>query len=235
MSRIGIVLQARASSSRLPGKVLRPLLGRPMLGWIVERLRLCQEVDTVILATSDRADDDVVAALGTQLGTPVFRGDLDDVLDRYCACARQFGLNAVVRATGDNPFVDWEEADRLVRLFRSGTWDYASAFPSFGSGLPIGLGVEIMSAQALERSWREGKHLHHREHVNEYIQENPALFPQTVLTAPPEKTAPELSFTVDTAEQFAEAEALMAAHMAEGGTAGRATTEWLIARIQGGR
>lgn len=235
MTRIGIVLQARASSSRLPGKVLRPILGRPMLAWIVDRLRLCREAATLVLATSDRDDDDAVAKLGAELDLPVFRGDLDDVLDRYVACARHFALDAVVRATGDNPFVDWEEADRLIRLFRAGGWDYASAFPSFGSGLPIGIGVEIMSVAALDRSWHEGTQPHHREHVNEYIQENPTLFAQTVLTAPPDKTAPDLSFTVDTAEQFAAAEALMAAHVAEGGTAGRATTPWLIAKTLGGQ
>lgn len=232
MSRTGIVLQARASSSRLPGKVLRSMLGRPMLAWVIDRLRACQESDILVLATSDRPDDDAVAMLGAQLDVPVFRGDLDDVLGRFRACAQDFELDTVLRATGDNPFVDAAEADRLVALFQSGAWSYASAFPSFGSGLPIGIGVEIIARDALERSWRDGCEPHHREHVNEYIQENPVLFPQTVLVAPPEKTAPELSFTVDTAEQFAEAEALMAAHVAEGGTPGFVTTPWLIAKTR---
>lgn len=231
MSRIGIVLQARMSSSRLPGKVLKPLCGRPMLARIIERLQSCRRPSIVVLATSDRVEDDPVAALGAALGVAVFRGPLNDVLERYRACAQAHDLDAVVRATGDNPFVDCEEVDRLVDYFLAEKLEYANAFTSFGSGLPVGIGTEIMSRAALECSAREGLAPHHREHVNEYIQENPVLFPQAVLPAPDHKYAPDLSFTVDTPEQFAEAEALLSAFLADN-SLGRISTPWLIARAK---
>jgi spore coat polysaccharide biosynthesis protein SpsF len=229
--RIGIILQARASSSRLPGKVLKPLCGRPMLGWIMDRLSQCRNARPLILATSDQSDDDAVAALAEQMGVAVFRGSLDDVLDRFHGCAQRHGLDAIVRATGDNPFVDAEEIDRLVEFFLAGKLAYASAFPSYGSGLPVGIGAEIFSREALETSWHDGVEPHHREHVNEYIQEHPELFPQATLTALPENTAPDLSFTVDTPEQFTDAETLLAEFLAQK-PAGAITTPWLIARAR---
>lgn len=225
--RVGIILQARMSSSRLPGKVLRPLCGRPMLAWIVERLRLCRKAETVILATSDRPDDNAVAALAEQCGVPAFRGSLDDVLDRFLKCSQTHGLDAIVRATGDNPFVDPQEIDAMIGFFQENRLDYASCFPALGSQLPIGLGAEIISASALEISARDGLAAHHREHVNEYIQENPHLFPQATPPTPPDKSAPTASFTVDTPEQFAQAERLLgqflAAHPGE-----MVSTPWLI-------
>ena len=215
MARHPIILQARAGSSRLPGKVLKPLGGKPMLAWIVERLRAMKRGGPLVIATSDKPADDAVAALGASLGVEVFRGSESDVLDRYYRCAKEKGFSTVVRATGDNPFVDPNEGDRLLELFETKSWDYASAFPGFGSGLPSGVGLEIMTFAALERSWKEGKKPHHREHVNEYIQENPALFKQGVLKAPAEKTAPAASLTVDTPEDFARAEKLYAAYQKE--------------------
>jgi spore coat polysaccharide biosynthesis protein SpsF len=231
MSRTGIVLQARMSSSRLPGKVLKPLCGRPMLAWIIDRLRLCRHADTVILATSERSDDDPVAALAIQAGIAVFRGSLDDVLDRFLRCAQTHDLDTIVRATGDNPFVDPEEIDRLITFFHQGRLDYAQAFPAFGSGLPIGIGTEIMSRRALARSHAEGLKPHHREHVNEYIQENPDLFPQATAPTPDHKHAPTLSVTVDTAAQFERAEDLLRRFLAEN-PAGQISTPWLIAHAK---
>ena len=197
-------------STRLPGKVLRPLAGKPMLAWIVERLSASRKAGPVVLATSTAQTEAPLVALAESLGVTVFRGSEPDVLDRYYRCAAERGFSAVVRATGDNPFVDPEELDRLVDLFEAKALDYASAFPSFGSGLPVGAGLEIFTFAALERSWKEGRGPHHREHVNEYMQENPALFAQAVLKAPPEKTAPDLSLTVDTPEDFARARRLYA-------------------------
>lgn len=229
---VGIVLQARMGSTRLPGKVLKPLAGKPMLERILGRLRACRRADKVILATGDGPDNDAVARLGESLGVAVFRGSESDVLDRYHACAAAFGLDWIVRATGDNPFVDAEEGDRVIAFARERGLDYASAFPSFGSGLPIGVGVEIIGRAALDRSWREGCESHHREHVNEYIQEHPELFAQDTLTAPADKTAPDISLTVDTPEDFARAESLWAAWAADGGR-GEPDTGWLIRRMRG--
>lgn len=202
-------------STRLPGKVLKPLGGKPMLAWIVERLRAMRLGGPIVIATSDRPEDDAVAVLAATLGVEVFRGSEGDVLDRYYRCAKEKGFQTIVRATGDNPFVDPEEGDRLLELFEAKGFDYASAFPGFGSGLPAGVGLEVMTFAALERSWKEGEKPHHREHVNEYIQENPALFKQGVLNAPAEKTALGASLTVDTPADFARARRLYTEYQKE--------------------
>ena len=204
--RIGIILQARMGSTRLPGKVLKPLAGKPMIQWIIERLQSCQRADIIILATSTLAQEQPLVDLAGKLGVSVFRGSEFDVLDRYYQCAKAYHLDDIIRATGDNPFVDPEECDRLVDFYISQQLDYATISTAPEDGYPLGVGVEIFSFSALEKSWQEGHAPHHREHVNEYILENPATFKQARMPAPPEKRAPELSLTVDTPEQFASAE-----------------------------
>ncbi|MBP2233303.1 spore coat polysaccharide biosynthesis protein SpsF [Azospirillum agricola] len=228
MAGVGVILQARMGSTRLPGKVLRPLAGVPMLGRILDRLGRCRAVDRLVVATSDRPADDAVAAFVADRGVGLFRGSETDVLDRYHQCAAAFGFDVVVRATGDNPFVDPEEGDRLIAFLFEQALDYACAFPDFGSGLPVGVGLEVMTAEALSRSWRHGRDANHREHVNEYIQERPGLFRQAVPDTPPDKRAPGLRLTVDTPEDFRRAETLHAAYGAERGE-GEPDTPWLVA------
>ncbi len=212
--KIGVVLQARMGSTRLPGKVLKDLCGKPMLAWIFERLRLARRPDAFILATSDQGRDDPVAALAPAHGFEVFRGSEGDVLDRYYQCARQFGLDFVVRATADNPFVDPEGLDGLLDVFLARELAYACADTKGPSGYPWGVGQEVFTLAALERSWREGHEPHHREHVDEYILERPDIFPQAVVEALAGVAGPGLSLTVDTPEDFARAEAIYAAWLA---------------------
>jgi spore coat polysaccharide biosynthesis protein SpsF len=208
MPGVGIILQARTGSSRLPGKVLRLLAGKPMIQWIIERLQLCRKSDVLILATSTLAQDLPLAELCDRLGVNVFRGSETDVLDRYYQCAKKFGLAHIVRATGDNPFVDPEECDRLIEFYFADKLDYATISTEPEDGYPIGVGVEVFSFPALERSWEEGTAPHHREHVNEYILENPGLFRQATMEAPAAKRGASLSLTVDTIEEFANAKRL---------------------------
>jgi spore coat polysaccharide biosynthesis protein SpsF len=204
--KIGIILQARMGSTRLPGKVMKPLAGKPMIQWIIERLRRCRRPDTLILATSTSRDEEPLIELVTRLGVMLFRGSEHDVLDRYYQCARAHELDDVVRATGDNPFVDPVECDRLAEFYADRRLDYATIVTGAPDGFPLGVGVEIFSRNALERSWREGHAPHHREHVDEYILENPGIFRQARMPAPFAKRAPGLSLTVDLPRQFRAAE-----------------------------
>ncbi len=223
-SRLGVVVQSRVGSTRLPGKVLRPLDGTPMIAWCLERLRRLDAAWPVILATGDGADNDPLADLAASMGYAVFRGDETDVLDRYLRCAEAHRLDHVVRATGDNPFVDVTEGRRLAMAHLAAGNDYTE---NVTAGLPIGLGLEVFATEALARSAREGLAPHHREHVNEYILENPALFLRATLPPLPGRAAPGLSFTVDTPEQFARAETLARAARAEGS---EIDAGWLISR-----
>ncbi len=210
---LGIILQARIGSTRLPGKVLKSLAGKPMIQWVIERLRACRRPDLLILATSVSAQDDPLVELAKNLGVEVFRGSEHDVLDRYYHCALAYQLDNIIRATGDNPFVDPEECDRLVDFYMKQSLDFAINSTSGKNGYPLGVGVEIFSFAALKRSWQEGHALHHREHVDEYILENPDIFRQAKMPAPPEKCAPDLSLTVDLLEQFTTAEKLYADYL----------------------
>jgi len=227
--RVGVILQARMGSTRLPGKVMRPLEGRPLIAWVVERLQAIEGVDGVVLATSRAETEAPLIAWARAEGLPCFRGDEHDVLDRYVQCMEAYGLDAVVRATGDNPLLCPIEASRLVDLYRRTNVDYATNVTSDGSGLPIGAGLEVFGAEALRVSASEGLEPHHREHVNEFIRERPARFRRRVQFALPEHCAPKLSLTVDTPEDFAAMEACYRAHRDDGGI-GPVPLSWVVAR-----
>lgn len=201
---LGLIIQARMGSTRLPGKVLRPVGDFPLLAHVVGRLAQLTLAWPAVVATSVLAQDDPIVGWCEAEGIAAFRGSELDVLDRYVQCARRFGFEQVVRLTADNPFTDIVELERLVHLHLVGGFDYTH---SFGM-MPIGVGAEIFTLSALQRSDREGKDSHHREHVNEYIQEHPELFRIGVLDVPPEKRSPGLRLTVDTPKDWQRADAL---------------------------
>jgi len=229
--KTGIILQARMGSSRLPGKVLKPLAGKPMIQWIIERLKICQKVDILILATSTLEEDQLLVNLAEELGVSVFRGSETDVLDRYYKCALTYHLDDIIRATGDNPFVDPEECDRLVDFYISRQLDYATISTDSEKGYPLGVGLEILKFSVLEKSWKEGCASHHREHVNEYVLENLEMFKQAKMLAPHEKCAPELSLTVDTLEQFMFAEKIYSDYLKKFSSQ-LVTIPWVIGSLE---
>lgn len=196
--KIGVVLQARMGSSRLPGKVLMPIGGEPLLAHIFDRMTLLRHPVGFILATSDLSRDDMVEAFCREHGVECFRGSEQDVLERYYVCAARHGFDHIIRLTGDNPFVDVEELDRLIDLHLGTRADYSHSFDT----LPVGCGAEIFTFEALEKSYLLGTKTNHREHVNEYIQENPNLFRIASLDVPPGKNRPDLRLTVDTDEDY---------------------------------
>ena len=172
--KVVAVLQARTSSSRLPGKVLRPLQGRPMLERQIERIRRARRLDRLVVATSDHAEDDPIEALCTTLGVACFRGSLEDVLDRFYRAAAPHHPDHVVRLTGDCPLCDPEIIDRVVAHHLEGGYDYSCNVlePTF----PDGLDVEVMTLASLEAAWRESALPSQREHVTAFIQTQPARF-----------------------------------------------------------
>src|SRR3989338_1431126 len=119
-SRVGIVIQARMSSTRLPGKVMLPLSGREMLWHVVERCRKSRRADTVIVATSNDTSDDPLAAWCQKNDIPVFREDLHNVLSRYFNCAKENELDVIVRVTSDCPLIDPSSIDEIVRVLDEG-------------------------------------------------------------------------------------------------------------------
>jgi spore coat polysaccharide biosynthesis protein SpsF len=185
-------------STRLPGKVLLPIGTRPLLGHVIGRLGMLKHPHTAVVATSILPADDAIAAWCEKEGVACFRGSEQDVLARYDGAARQFDLDPVIRLTADNPFTDMAELDRLIDLHQAQGNDFSQSF----AALPIGVGAEIFSRAALETSARDGHAPHHREHVDEYMIENPQLFRSGALAVEGAKNHPGVRLTVDTEEDY---------------------------------
>jgi len=187
------ILQARMSSKRLPGKVLKPILGRSMMSLQIERLQRCELSDVLVVATSDLREDDEIAHLCVSMQVPCFRGSLDDVLDRYYRCAELHEADHLIRLTGDCPLIDPLLVDDLIRFYLSNGYDYSSNCRP--PTLPDGLDAEVMSFSALSAAWREATDLYDREHVVPFIIRNPSRFNLGNLTYNPNLS--NLRWTVD--------------------------------------
>jgi spore coat polysaccharide biosynthesis protein SpsF (cytidylyltransferase family) len=174
MSHVVAVLQARWSSTRLPGKALMPLLGVPMLTRQIERVRQGSSLDELIVATSNEPGDDPIAAECNRIGVKCSRGSLLDVLDRFYGAIESTRATVVVRLTGDCPLLCPDIMDAVVALREQGGFDYASNIrePSF----PDGLDVEAMTRESLICAWRQARLPSEREHVTPYIWKHPELF-----------------------------------------------------------
>lgn len=187
------VIQARLGSSRLPGKVLRPLAGRPVLDWVVRAAELASRVDQVVVATSSSATDDELTAYCEKQGFAVVRGDEDDVLDRFLSVLDEYPSETVVRLTADCPMLDPVLIDHAVGAFAAGDVDYLSTVVV--RCLPRGLDVEVVSAAALRRV-DDVATAHHRAHVTSAIYANPEIFSVAGLVFAPD--ASDLRITLDT-------------------------------------
>lgn len=163
------ILQARMSSSRLPGKVLMPVAGRPLIAFMIERVRQAQAIDELILATSVEASDDPLVDVVEKLGIRVVRGPLDDVLARFGMAADLAKADFVVRLTGDCPLIDPRLIDHVVAKVTSGEALYASN--CVPATYPDGLDCEAFSADLLGRAVREARLPSEREHVTPWIRE----------------------------------------------------------------
>ncbi len=170
------IIQARMGSTRLPGKTLHPILGKPLLGHIVDRMRACTLLDGLFLATTDAPEDRALVEWAQREGLPVYAGSVDDVLDRYYQAARIAGAQTIVRITADDAFKDPEVVDRAVRIFidRYPDLDYVSN--TLQPTYPEGLDIEVFSFQAMERAWKEARLTSEREHVTPYIWKHPDRF-----------------------------------------------------------
>ncbi|WP_420993403.1 cytidylyltransferase domain-containing protein [Cupriavidus sp. 30B13] len=187
------LLQARTSSTRLPGKVLKPLLGEPMILRQIERLRRARNIGRLMVVTSDSPSDDALAACCAAAGVEVFRGSLDDVLDRFYSAVRDIRPEHVVRLTADCPLADPEVIDAVIDFYLEGGYDYASNVlpPTY----PDGLDVEVFRFSVLETIWREASLPSQREHVTSFIYQHPERFRLGGLTR--EKDLSSLRWTVD--------------------------------------
>ena len=200
------IIQARMGSSRLPGKVLRPLAGRPMLGRIVDRVRACPAIARVVVATSDRDGDDPIRRFCETSQIDCFAGSELDVLDRVYRAAVMYAGDPLIRITADCPLVDPALLTRLVALFAEGGYDHVGVATGAGAlflgqgRYPDGLDAECFSVAALERAAREATSAPDREHVTPYIWRQKDLFRCGQLTSPVDYS--QLRWTVDNEADF---------------------------------
>ncbi len=193
------ILQARVSSTRLPGKVLKPILGRPMLELHLERLSRLKKADRLVVAASSEPDDTPIAHLCHRLDVACARGSLNDVLDRFHTAARAYGADTIVRLTGDCPLADPAVIDDGIDYFCRNRYDYVSNCTV--RTFPIGLDFEIFTIDSLREAWREAFLPSEREHVTPFMKNHRERFSVGHFTH--ETDLSHHRWTVDEPEDFA--------------------------------
>lgn len=160
------IIQARMSSSRLPGKVMKILVNKPVLGHVVERISYCTMIKNVVVATSTESSDDEISSYCNENNIDCFRGSLVDVLDRYYHAAKAFNADPIIRITADCPVIDPIVVDAVITGYLSGNYDCYG----LGGEFPDGLDCTVFSFSAIKKAWEEAKLASEREHVGPYIE-----------------------------------------------------------------
>lgn len=183
------------TSSRLPGKVLKEVHGRPLLHYLVSRLRAVPSLDAIVLATTINETDDVLVSFTVNEGIACFRGSEKDVMERVIGAADSVDADIVVEITGDCPIIDPEIVEQTIRMFLAHEVDYASNGDI--RSYPDGMDTQVFRLETLKRSSSMTSDPLDHEHVTLHIRNNPELFPKLHLVAPPEIHWPELGLTLD--------------------------------------
>lgn len=195
----GIIIQARMGSTRLPGKILKDYEGKTLLEHILYRIRQKVMADTeIVFATSVLPADDAVETFCNSNDVKCFRGDEQNVLSRYYECAEQNHYEHIVRMTGDNPFPDIDELNRLITYHKENEMDFSENF----SVLPLGVGMEIFTFGALKDSMLYASLPKHFEHADEYVLDNKEKYRFGTLDVVTGKNMPDVRLTVDTREDY---------------------------------
>lgn len=193
------IVQARMGSTRLPGKVLMDLSGKTVLARVVERLQRAGLISQILVATTDLSLDNPIVAECREISVPVFRGDQDDVLDRYYRAAQFANADVIVRITSDCPLIDPEITDKTIAAFVEAKAEYVSNVIT--RTYPRGLDTEVMSLAALGRAWAKASKPYQREHVTPYIYEHPDEFKISLITDIENNSG--YRWTLDTPEDLA--------------------------------
>lgn len=192
------ILQARTTSSRLPNKVLKSILGKPMLAHQIERVKRSRLIDNLVVATSTDSSDNALLDLCRCLGVECFRGNLDDVLDRFYQAALPYKPDHIVRLTGDCPLIDPNIIDMVIKFHVNGNYDYSSNClePTY----PDGLDTEVFKYKCLFEAWQEAKLKSEREHVTPFINKQSNRYKLGCLKSPIDYSS--LRWTVDESADF---------------------------------
>lgn len=171
-SKVTAIIQARMASTRLPGKVLTEVMGRPLLSYQIERLGFSKMIDGIIIATTTKKEDDPIIELAEKEGLDFYRGSEDDVLDRYYQTAKKYNASHIMRLTADCPLIDPDICDSIANAYFKNGVNYIRTGESFAEGLDC----EIASFKSLKLAWKDAALKSEREHVTLYIRHHPELF-----------------------------------------------------------
>ncbi|WP_321391726.1 glycosyltransferase family protein [Emcibacter sp.] len=199
-------IEARMTSTRLPGKVLKHCQGKSMLALMVERVRCARHIDDVVIATTVNMTDDVIVEEANRLGVSFYRGSEDNVMSRVLEAAKFHGADIIVELTGDCPLMDPALIDEAVEAYVTGSVDYLSNFNylSFDTSetYPIGCSVQVFKTSVLEDAFKRTDEPLDLEHVSRFIYQHQDLYNVKFIGAPESLCAPEVSITLDTPEDF---------------------------------
>jgi len=193
--KIVATIEARMTSTRLPGKVMMPVLGKPILYYLVERLKSVPSIDEIVLATTLNKTDDKIIEFAISENISYFRGSEDDVMLRVVEAADSVDADIVVEITGDCPIIDPQIVEQTILMYRANNADYVSN--GHVRSFPDGMDTQVFALDVLKKSLSMTNELLDHEHVTLHIRNNPQLFTKINFVAPPELDWPELGLTLD--------------------------------------
>lgn len=197
---IWVFIQARYNSTRLKGKVLKKINGKILLQWIVERAKKIDPSVNVAILTGDNPENIKIIEWCKKNNLNCFDGSENDVLNRFSLATRHYAAKTIIRFTGDNPLIDYSMAKTLLTAHLQAKADYSSSKSEYGSRLPVGIGIEIFTDNLIYKLDKMKLNPSHREHINDYILENPDQFRCICLGIGQDFT--KISFTIDTLKDF---------------------------------
>lgn len=198
--RVVILVQARMGSTRLPGKVLKEVMGRPLLQYMIERLRKVPLANEIVIATTTDWQDLEIVDFCQREKVPLFRGSSEDVLNRFYLAAKAFQADVIVRVTSDCPLIDPKITDEVIQFYLKNYPKYDYVSNSHVRSFPIGMDTEVFSFKALQEADEQATLPEEREHVTPFIYRRPNHFSCSVITHKPNLS--HLRLTVDTIEDF---------------------------------
>ncbi len=196
--KTSIIIQARTGSHRLPKKVLASIEKKPMIWYVINRLKKVNEIDQIILATTKKKEDEKLIQIANNCDIEIFQGKANDVLDRYYNCSLKFNADPIIRITADCPLIDYVIINKMLKIFKLNKFDYIcnNLPPTF----PDGLDVEIFSFKSLKKSFEKAELKSEREHVTPFIRKNKNNF--KIYNYENRKDLSKYRFTVDEKEDL---------------------------------
>jgi spore coat polysaccharide biosynthesis protein SpsF len=201
--KIVAIIQTRTGSKRFPKKVLKNILGKSIIDWVLQRTKKAKNLKNIILATTRLKRDDILESIAKKNRVQVYRGDEKNVLKRYFDAAKCFKADIIVRICADNPFIDPNQIDYLVKKFKNKNFEYAFNHQSrLNTNYADGFGAEILTFKTLEKIYFGAKSENQKEHVTKYIWDNLKKFKILPIKSPKKLAYPQFKFDINTPEDY---------------------------------